>query len=69
MTHSGVGNVKIKEDGAMSPYDPTKPVSAKSVEQFDVRISESPDLIISIAPLCAPWNVVVETYEISESAH
>lgn len=45
---------------------PVEPMSAKHVEEFDVRIYDSQDLVASVIPLHAPWGATAEIYEITE---
>ena len=45
---------------------PIEPMSTEKVEEFDVRIFDSQDLVISVIPLHAPWNTTVENYEITQ---
>jgi hypothetical protein len=44
---------------------PIEPMSAENVEDFDVWIFESRDLVVSVIPLQAPLNARTENYEIS----
>ena len=43
---------------------PIEPMSAENVEEFEVRIFDSEDLVVSVIPLHAPWNTTAENYEI-----
>ena len=45
---------------------PIEPMSAENVEDFEVLISESRDLEVSIILLRAPWKFAIENYEISQ---
>ena len=45
---------------------PIEPMSANNVEEFDVWIFESRDLVISVIPHRAPSKVATEEYEIIE---
>jgi len=45
---------------------PIEPMSAETVEEFDVWIFDSQDLVVSVIPLHAPLNATTENYEISE---
>ena len=44
---------------------PIEPMSAANVEEFDVWIFESQDLVVSVIPHRAPSNVATEKYEIA----
>lgn len=44
---------------------PIEPMSAENVEEFEVLIFESRDLLISVIPRQAPWKLATENYEIS----
>ena len=43
---------------------PIEPMNAMNVEDFEVLIFESRDLVASVVPRLAPWKLVVENYEI-----
>jgi hypothetical protein len=43
---------------------PIEPMSAENVEEFDVWIFESRDLVVSIIPHQIPWKLATEEYEI-----
>ena len=45
---------------------PIEPIRAENVEEFDVVIFESRDLVVSVIPLRAPSKVAMENYEISK---
>jgi len=45
---------------------PTRPMSVENVEEFDVWIFDSQDLVVSVIPLHAPLNATTENYEISQ---
>lgn len=45
---------------------PIEPMSAANVEDFDVWIFESLDLVISVIPLNAPSSVNIEKHEITQ---
>ena len=47
--------------------EPIRSMTAENVEQFDVLIFDSRDLVVSVVPLGAPWSVATENYEISPS--
>ena len=44
---------------------PIEPMSAVNVEEFDVWIFDSQDLVVSVIPHHAPLNATTEDYEIS----
>lgn len=44
---------------------PIEPMSAENVEEFDVLIFESRDLLVSVIPRWAPWRLQTENYGIS----
>ena len=59
---SGVNNLK-----RVKMHDqPTEPMSAVNVEDFDVWIFDSQDLVVSVVPHRAPWHATTEDYEISQ---
>ena len=45
---------------------PIKPMSADNVEEFDVWIFDSQELVISVIPHYAPLNATTENYEVKE---
>jgi hypothetical protein len=45
---------------------PTEPMSAENVEDFDVWVFDSQDLVISVVPHRAPWGTTLEEYVISK---
>lgn len=45
---------------------PMEPMSAENIEEFDVLIFESRDLVVSVIPRRAPWKLATENYEISQ---
>jgi hypothetical protein len=45
---------------------PMSPMTSANVEEFEVRILDSHDLVISIVLVHAPWNVTAEQYQISQ---
>ena len=45
---------------------PIQPINAENVEEFDVWIFDSQDLVVSVIPLQAPLNATTENYEISQ---
>jgi hypothetical protein len=44
---------------------PFTQMTSENVEEFEVRILDSHDLIISIVLVHAPWSVTAEKYQIS----
>jgi hypothetical protein len=48
--------------------EPTNPMTAENVEQFDVWIFDSSELVVSVIPIDAPWNVKAESYGLTEQA-
>jgi hypothetical protein len=40
-------------------------MSVANVDEFDVLISDAPDLVVSVIPHHAPWNATNEEYDIS----
>lgn len=46
--------------------EPTGPMSAENVEEFDVWIFDSQNLVVSIVSHHAPLRAATENYEISE---
>jgi hypothetical protein len=51
----------------MNNDEPIRAMTAENVEQFDVLIFNSRDLVVSVFPHDAPWSVATENYEISPS--
>ena len=47
--------------------EPVRAMTAENVDEFDVRIFESCDLVVSVVPVRAPWNATAENYDISKS--
>ena len=45
-----------------------RPMTAENVEEFDIRIFESRDLVVSVVPLHAPWSAVGEEYQFNQPA-
>ena len=45
---------------------PMSPMTPANVEEFEVRIQDSHDLVISIVLVRAPWSVTAEQYQISQ---
>jgi len=45
---------------------PIKAMRADNVNEFDVWIFSSHDLLVSIQPVSAPWEPLIESYEISQ---
>ena len=46
---------------------PIEPMSAGNVEEFDVWIFDSQDLVVSVIPLLEPGKVAMENYELSQA--
>ena len=44
-----------------------RPMTAENVEEFDVRVFDSRDLVVSIVPIRVPWATTAESYELSQS--
>lgn len=44
------------------------PMSAENVEEFDVWIFNSRDLVVSVVPHHAPWSASTEEYEINQQS-
>ena len=49
-------------------YQPIGPMTAENVEEFDVRICDSRDLVVSVVPIHAPWSASVESYQLTQPA-
>ena len=47
---------------------PIEPMSAENVEEFDVLVFDSWDLMVSVIPLRAPWKLAMENYGISQES-
>jgi hypothetical protein len=45
---------------------PFEPMSVDNVEEFDVWIFDSQDLVVSVIPHYAPLNATTEDYEIMQ---
>jgi len=45
---------------------PMKPMTVENVDEFDIWILNSRDLVVSIFPVGAPWSAVAENYEIDQ---
>ena len=48
--------------------EPIRVMTVENVDEFDVRIFDSCDLVVSVVPLRAPWGATAENYEISQSS-
>jgi hypothetical protein len=46
--------------------DTIGPMNVENVEDFDVWVFASRDLVVSVVPIHAPWNATTEGYTISE---
>ena len=45
---------------------PFRPMTSENVEEFEIRVLDSQDLVISIVLVDAPWSVTAEKYQISQ---
>jgi hypothetical protein len=45
----------------------TKTMTAENVEEFDVWVFDSRDLVVSVLPIHAPWTAASERYELNQS--
>jgi hypothetical protein len=53
----------------MSFYsDPPQPMTAETVDEFEVWVFDASDLEISIIPVHATWNASTETYSLNNSS-
>ena len=51
----------------MNPHDePTNSMTAENVEQFDVWIFDSSELVVSVTPIDAPGTATTESYALIE---
>jgi hypothetical protein len=51
----------------MNSHDePTNSMTAESVEQFDVWIFDSRELVVSVTPIDSPWAATTESYALIE---
>ena len=50
------------------PFGPMTQMSSENVDDFEIRILDSPTLVISIAMVHAPWLVTAEEYRITQRA-
>ena len=41
---------------------PIEPMNSRNVHEFDIRIFEAPDLVVSVVPLHAPSNAITESW-------
>jgi hypothetical protein len=48
--------------------EPTNPMTAENVEQFDVWIFDSSELVVSVIPIDTPLNAKEESYVLTEQA-
>jgi len=46
---------------------PVEPMRAGHVEEFDVWIFDSRDLVVSVVPLQDPWSATTENYPMNPS--
>ena len=49
------------------PNKPIKPMRAENVEEFEVRVFNGRDLVVSVVPLLAPWGATAENYPVNQS--
>ena len=47
--------------------EPIKTMTAENIEEFDVWVFNSRDLVVSVLPVHAPWSAATENYEINQS--
>ena len=47
---------------------PMQTMTPENVEDFEVWIFNSRDLVVSVLPIHAPWSGAMENYEINQSA-
>ena len=47
---------------------PLGPMTSENVEEFEIRILDSHDLVVSIVLVHAPWTVIAEEYQIGQRA-
>ena len=47
--------------------EPIKTMTAENVEEFDVWVFNSRDLVVSVLHVHAPWSAETENYEINQS--
>jgi hypothetical protein len=45
---------------------PLGPMTSENVDEFEVRILDSHDLVVSIVLVHAPWSVTAEQYQITQ---
>jgi hypothetical protein len=50
-----------------SHNDPSQSMSSGNVDEFDIRILDARDLVVSVVPIRAPWNAHSESYEVSDT--
>jgi hypothetical protein len=48
--------------------EPTNPMTAENVVQFDVWIFDSSELVVSVIPIDAPSNAKAESYGLTDQA-
>ena len=48
--------------------EPSNQMTAENVEQIDVWIFDSSELVVSVIPIDAPWNTKTESYALTEQA-
>ncbi|HUB30410.1 MAG TPA: hypothetical protein VL967_11955 [Terracidiphilus sp.] len=47
--------------------EPIRTMTAENVEEFDVWVFDSKNLVVSVLPVQAPWCASSENYEINQS--
>jgi hypothetical protein len=58
---------EAKERRLAMQDEPIKTMTAENVEEFDVWVFNSRDLVVSVLPVHAPWSAATENYEINQS--
>jgi hypothetical protein len=58
---------EAKERRLAMQDEPNKTMTAENVEEFDVWVFNSRDLVVSVLPVHAPWSAATENYEINQS--
>jgi hypothetical protein len=49
---------------AISDHQLVNSMTAENVEQFEVRILKSGDLVVVVIPIDAPWNATKQNYAV-----
>jgi hypothetical protein len=63
---SGINSTAKSERRMNIHYESIRPMTAENVEEFDVWIVDSQDLIVSIVSHQAAWRATTEEYDISQ---